>query len=92
MSEYNDFKNSDVFKEFIEFLKGEKEYMRKEGFADLGCSGKYLSSIFSNKSVMKKSNKAEIKALLWSFQKFGLHTVYPTMFFFHVQPGGFFVI
>lgn len=92
MSEYNDFKNSDVFNEYIEFLKGEKEYMRKEGFADLGCSGKYLSSIFSNKSVMKKSNKAEIKALLWSFQKFGLHTVYPTMFFFHVQTGGFFVI
>ena len=46
MSDYDDFKNGDGFNEYIEFLKGNKEYMRKEGFADLGCSGKCLSSVF----------------------------------------------
>lgn len=46
MSEYDDFKNGDGFNEYIDFLKENKEYMRKEGFADLGCSGKYLSSVF----------------------------------------------
>ena len=30
MSEYDDFKNGDGFNEYIEFLKGNKEYMRKE--------------------------------------------------------------